>query len=255
MATHVSEKVISKANFMNEVQKYPVLYDKFDKEFKDKFKKKNAWEEVGRLSNLTANQAEEKYKSIRSSYGRWLKAKKNIPSGSGSNSVPPQFLHLDWLNTFIEHRETTSNICLPSDSKLEGINLEENVDMVCEQLEIIHCPLNELNTNLPEDVIEEKDCINSCLRVDSSDKVRKKRKKLDSDDLLDKTLVKTLEKINSNMTNSNEVDQDEDFLFMISLIPQLKRLNNYSEALAKVQIQAFLLKLEFPDKGEPVYSV
>ena len=70
---------ISNADFMNEVEKFPILYDKFDKEFKDKWKKKNAWEEIGRLSNLSANQAEEKYKSIRSSYGRWLKSKKKYP--------------------------------------------------------------------------------------------------------------------------------------------------------------------------------
>ena len=29
--------------FMEEVQKYPCLYDKFSKEFKDKFKKVNSW--------------------------------------------------------------------------------------------------------------------------------------------------------------------------------------------------------------------
>ena len=57
-------KRISKAAFMNEVQKFPVLYDKFDKEFKDKSKKKNAWEEFDRLSNLSANQPEKKKKSI-----------------------------------------------------------------------------------------------------------------------------------------------------------------------------------------------
>ena len=61
---------ISNADFMNEVQKFPILYEEFDKELKDKWKKINAWEEIGRLSNLSANQAEEKYKSIRSSYGR-----------------------------------------------------------------------------------------------------------------------------------------------------------------------------------------
>ena len=123
---------ISNADFMNEVQKFPILYDKFDKEFKDKWKKKNAWEEIGRLSNLSANQAEEKYISIRSSYGKWLKSKRNIPLGSGRNSVPPQFLQLDWLNTFIEHRETTSNICSTSDSRFETTNLEENIEVACE---------------------------------------------------------------------------------------------------------------------------
>ncbi|XP_047139136.1 uncharacterized protein LOC124815042 [Hydra vulgaris] len=246
---------LSKAAFMNEVQKFPVLYDKFNKDFKDKWKKKNAWEEVGRLSNLSPNQAEEKYKSIRSSYGRWLKSKKNIPSGSGRNSVPPQFLQLDWLNTFIEHRETTTSICLPSDSRLETSNLEENIDMVCEQVENTHHPFN--NDHISEEVTTENSCINTCVQGESSESTihannKKKRKKLDSDDLLDRTLVKTLEKINSNIETPNLEEQDEDYLFMKSLVPQLKRLNNYSKALAKVQIQTLLLKLEFPVRGETI---
>ncbi|XP_065680655.1 uncharacterized protein LOC136094572 [Hydra vulgaris] len=194
-------KKLSKAAFMNKVQKFPVLYGKFNKDFKDKWKKKNAWEEVGRLSNLSPNQAEEKYTSIRSSYGRWLKSKKNIPSGSGRNSVSPQFLQLDWLNTFIEHRETTTSICLPSGSRLETSNLEENIDMVCEQVENTHHPFN--NDHISEDV-------------------------------------------------TTENKHDEDYLFMKSLVPQLKRLNNYSKALAIVQIQTLLLKLEFPDRSETI---
>nr|XP_047129425.1 uncharacterized protein LOC105848747 [Hydra vulgaris] len=201
---------LSKAGFMNEVQKFPVLYDKFNKDFKDKWKKKNAWEEVGRLSNLSPNQAEEKYKSIRS---------------SGRNSVPPQFLQLDWLNTFIDHRETTTSICLPSDSRLETSNLEENIDIVCEQVENTHHPFN--NDHISEDVTTENSSINTCVQGESK-------------------------KINSNIENPTLEEQDEDYLFMKSLVPQLKRLNNYSKALAKVQIQTLLLKLEFPDRGETI---
>ena len=136
--------------------------------------------------------------------------------------------------------------------------MEENV----EQVKNIHHQLNkELDNHLSEDVTEKIDYINSCVQVESSEstiytnnKTIRKRKILDSDDLLDKTLVKTLEKINSNIENPTEEGKDEDYLFMKSLIPQLKRLNNYSKALAKVQIQALLLKLEleFPDKDETI---
>ncbi|XP_047144723.1 uncharacterized protein LOC124818211 [Hydra vulgaris] len=166
---------LSKAAFMNEVQKFPVLYDKFNKDFKDKWKKKNAWEEVGRFSNLSPNQAEEKYKSIRSSYGR------------------------------CDYRKQLYT-CVQGESSESTIHANN----------------------------------------------KKKRKKLDSDDLLDRTLVKTLEKINSNIENPTLEEQDEDYLFMKSLVPQLKRLNNYSKALAKVQIKTLLLKLEFPDRGETI---
>ena len=60
------------------------------------------------------------------------------------------------------------------------------------------------------------------------------------------------EKINTNIENPTEEKRDEDYLFMKSLIPLLKRLNKYSKALGKVQIQALFLKLEFPDKDKTI---
>ena len=85
----------SKEKFMDKVRMFPVLYDKFNAEFKDKTKKQNAWVTIGALFNMTAKEAEEKYKSIRTSYGRYLKTKKNVPSGSGRNAVPPQYMCLE----------------------------------------------------------------------------------------------------------------------------------------------------------------
>ena len=54
---------------MKEVQKSP-SYDKFNGEFKDKRKKHNAWNRVGDLFSLSANQADDKSKSIRTYCGR-----------------------------------------------------------------------------------------------------------------------------------------------------------------------------------------
>ena len=45
------------------------------------------------------------------------KIKEKNPSGSGRSAVPPQFLNLDWLNVFIEHREAISNITTNSNNE------------------------------------------------------------------------------------------------------------------------------------------
>ena len=37
----------SKQSFKNEVQNYPTLYDKFDREFKDIHKRRNVWDKDG----------------------------------------------------------------------------------------------------------------------------------------------------------------------------------------------------------------
>ena len=38
---------------MEEIQKYPVLYDKFSKDFKGKYKKQNAWISVASTFSTT----------------------------------------------------------------------------------------------------------------------------------------------------------------------------------------------------------
>ena len=47
-------------------------------------------------------------------------------------------------------------------------------------------------------------------------------------------------------------DDDEDTLFMKSLIPQLKRLNPRNKAMARIEIQQVLNKFEFNFAPNPV---
>ena len=54
------------------------------------------------------------------------KVQKNIPSGSGRYAVSPQFLHLEWLNVFIEHCETVSNITTVEETAEEVMLIGEN---------------------------------------------------------------------------------------------------------------------------------
>ncbi|XP_057314889.1 uncharacterized protein LOC130656062 [Hydractinia symbiolongicarpus] len=99
----------SKERFMQEVQQYKILYDKFDSEFKNQDMKRNAWEKIGSIFNMNAMEAESKYKTIRSAYGRFLRKRKSTPSGSSRNSISHEYDYLEWLNTYIEHRETSTN--------------------------------------------------------------------------------------------------------------------------------------------------
>ena len=65
----------SKERFMQEVQLFPVLYNKFDAEFKNIDMKKNAWIKIAEVFKITPVEAAEKYRSIRTAYGRYLKKK------------------------------------------------------------------------------------------------------------------------------------------------------------------------------------
>ena len=72
---------------------------------------------MGKKFNTTAEEAEKKYKSIRSSYGRWLRKVKKIPSDSGRDAVPfaGDYANLGWLEQHRGHR-TRSSILNRADS-------------------------------------------------------------------------------------------------------------------------------------------
>ena len=76
------------STFMEEIQRYECLYNKFSKDYKNRRTRENAWETIGQKFGLTAEEAEKKYKNIRTSYTRHLKKVKSVPSGSGREYRP-----------------------------------------------------------------------------------------------------------------------------------------------------------------------
>ncbi len=100
---------IDKVKFMEDLQQYECLYNKFSRDFKDKYKKMNCWKALGEKHSIGPQEAELTFKNVRTAYGRFLKRRKNVPSGSGRSDIPipPEFGNLDWLSAFIEHRKTT----------------------------------------------------------------------------------------------------------------------------------------------------
>ena len=79
--------------FMEEVQRYECIYDKFSKDYKNKYIRLSSWKAIGEMFGLDAPEAERIYKNCRTSYGRYLKKRKSVPSGSRRNAVstPAEF--------------------------------------------------------------------------------------------------------------------------------------------------------------------
>ena len=111
MAVEVEGSVeCSIASFMEELQRYESLYNKFLKDYKNKQVRDNCWLALGKKFYMTAEEAEKKYKSIRSSYGRWLRKAKKVPSGSERDAVPfaGDYANLQWLEQHIGQRTHSS---------------------------------------------------------------------------------------------------------------------------------------------------
>ena len=82
---------VTNEEFMEEVARYECVYNRNSKDFKDKNKKNNSWQKIGEKFNLSAAEAEVKFRNIRTAYGRYLKRLKTIPSGSERDAVAREF--------------------------------------------------------------------------------------------------------------------------------------------------------------------
>jgi hypothetical protein len=114
----------------------------FQKSLKINTKKNNAWNEVAEAAKMPVEDCIKRYKNIRTNYVR--NCKKMKPSGSGrtSNGGDNPYHSFRWLDTFIEHRPTATNVPSRSlsplqsntssisdtESWLSGSELQENND-------------------------------------------------------------------------------------------------------------------------------
>ena len=78
-------------------------YNKFSKDYKNKYISLNSWKAIGETSGFDTPEAERRFKNCRTSYGRDLKKRNSIPSSSRHKAVPTaaEFANLEWLNSVV----------------------------------------------------------------------------------------------------------------------------------------------------------
>ena len=101
---------ISDESLMENIREYKAIYDRYCKAFKDRNLKRNAWVELEKKLEVPRDTLEKRYNSIRTAFGRYLKANKPA-SGSGRDSITiaAEYEHLRWLITYIKQRTATSS--------------------------------------------------------------------------------------------------------------------------------------------------
>ena len=119
---------MSERELMDLVRQYRVLYDKGVKGFRDRTLKENAWSEIAQKLNMTPKEAECKYNSQRTMFGRYIKQLKPA-SGAGRESVivKPEFEHMRWLICHIDHRRTSSNLAVAMDMAAASPSVSESL--------------------------------------------------------------------------------------------------------------------------------
>ena len=99
--THFVVIIAEIEHVMEEVARFECVYHRSSKDFKEKHIKANCSNKIGQKFNLSAGEAEAKFRNIRTVYGRYVKRLKTLPSGSGRDAVPTEFQNLQWLNPHI----------------------------------------------------------------------------------------------------------------------------------------------------------
>ena len=109
-------------DFMELIREFPTIYNKRTKDFHDKRKRENCWKKISELLNTTTQEVGRRYKTIRTSFTRYL-SKQRGKSGCGlsdTGSIDPQYEQLRWLLTHIKSRESSSNIKMAAAIEEEG---------------------------------------------------------------------------------------------------------------------------------------
>ncbi|GIX86526.1 hypothetical protein CEXT_239301 [Caerostris extrusa] len=102
---------------INEVQKYPHLYDLSDANHKNKFMRENAWQQIGFAMERNADNCKERFKYLRDKY-RKEKYFMNLPSGSHRRIKKPWALYsaMSFLDPCHQTKSSCSNL-LSQDEK------------------------------------------------------------------------------------------------------------------------------------------
>lgn len=212
--------------FMEEVRKFPVLYDRYGYDFKNAVKKENAWKKIADKFNIQNTlEVKKRYYNIRTHYGRYKKKLKTVSSECGRKFVPkPPDFDLSWLDTYIEPRTSTSSknnaLTSPSSSSAEvkifHIEKEENSD----------------NDGAFEDLEEEN-------RLEATGK-------RDGEKALDNELLVTMKSLRHELRDHPEKDEkdDEDMFFARSIVPKLRRISPRLKSLAQMQILQVITQYE-----------
>ena len=262
------------STFMEEIQRYECLYNKFSKDYKNRRTRENAWETIGQKFGLTAEEAEKKYKNIRTSYTRYLKKVKSVPSGSGRDAVPKtgEFANLQWLDQHISHRKSASNWSNHDSDEEEASQLQEDVQMnnsssSTQSHENIddteqgsadspassesrpRSSSNQSPTNANEvaEVVNPKKPTASALKTTKRSWAAANRQKGSTKEDIDLAMMQIAQELlqePSEKTPSVD-DDDEEMLFARSFAKRLKKLPERAKAFVRIQLEQIMFQAEF----------
>eukprot|EP00795_Rhopilema_esculentum_P010066 gene10066-18713_t len=164
----MAAKHVNKELLIESVRKYPCLYDTSRKDYKDDSIRENAWKivcidalnhvkEDQKLLNEDIAMLKRVFKNLRD---RYMKMKKEYKPSGSAGGVPlepswPFFAQLQFLDPFLKHRPTTSNLQVTSygferfseqETTLQTDNEDSFVNLPDEEIETLSSSLKQTSS-------------------------------------------------------------------------------------------------------------
>ncbi|XP_047435833.1 transcription factor Adf-1-like isoform X2 [Mugil cephalus] len=218
------------AKLAEEVRKYDNLYDTSSKEHKDTQMANNTWKEVARTLCTEERVCRKRWRYLRDKFAkakRRVQIKKNCDP-DGRKTIPLLYTSLQWLDAHIKHRETIPNRTVSHTEVSERAGEPEEEEDKDEKTLCSSVLVPVVSTSVP--LVEQ--CQTN--HHDSGPSHKRKRQ----------TTTQTEISSAEGLTNL----RDEDELFLLSLLPSLKRLTIKKRMEVRMKFQQVLYAAEFEDQ-------
>ncbi|XP_062274719.1 uncharacterized protein LOC133980142 isoform X1 [Scomber scombrus] len=212
------------------IHEHPNLYDQSRRDYKDNLKAYMSWKEIALAMGKSEEAVKLKWKNLRDKFCKAKKrmAKRNQPlltddENSVERPVPVLYNQLAWLTPYVKPR-VRAGMGDTAEITGSGDDMEKEQDK--DQKEQ-HVPLPVVSTSFP--------LVESCPTSHDEMGVSLKRKR--------QSITETDISSGDALTNL----RDEDELFLLSLLPSLKRLTIKKRMEVRMKFQQVLYAAEFED--------
>ncbi|XP_033479690.1 uncharacterized protein LOC117255162 [Epinephelus lanceolatus] len=212
------------------IREHPNLYDQTRRDYKDNLKGHLSWRDIADNMGKSEEEVKLKWKNLRDKFCKAKKrmAKRNFPQLTDEENpverpVPVLYNQLAWLSAYVKPRVDTST-GETDEVAGSGDDIEKERDKDEKEQ---HCPMPVVSTSYS--------LVESCSNNHQEMGVSHKRRRQTTTD----TEISSAD----GLTNL----RDEDELFLLSLLPSLKRLTIKKRMEVRMKFQQVLYAAEFED--------
>ncbi|XP_026233483.1 uncharacterized protein LOC113174042 [Anabas testudineus] len=215
------------------IRQHPHLYDHTQRDYKDPAKGHLSWKEIADAMGKSEDEVKLKWKNLRDKFCKAKKrmAKRNVPllddeQNPVERPVPVLFGQLAWLSAYVKPR-VESGPGDPEEVAGSGDDPEKEGDKDKKEQ---HCSLPVVSTSFSL----AESCSTSDQEMKRTSAALKRKRQTASE-----TEISSADALNNL--------RDEDEMFLLSLLPSLKRLNIKKRMEVRMKFQQVLYAAEFED--------